>query len=165
MVMHSLLLVVNKKKTDEVSPSSSSKHDFHENEVDKVFHEFFIHNHTTPDPVLRASIVISMLRTQIKYVHESLDEPPNIPIITGGVPRGKRKRTSSSDAISESLIGAATAVTKYLATDYSGNQTPSPSTPIRRSSATVVGISPMSKAKLSDQSISLSFNTSKGCLK
>ena len=118
-----------------------------------MFHEFFIHNHTTPDPVLRASIVISMLRTQIKYVHESLDEPPNIPIITGGVPRGKRKRTSSSDAISGALIGAATAFTKYLVTDYSGNQAPSPSTPIRRSSTTVVGISPMSKAKLSEQYI------------
>ena len=60
---------------------------------------------------------------------------------------------SSSDAISEALIGAATAVTKYLATDYSGNQTPSPSTPIRKLSTTVVGISPMSKAKLSDQYI------------
>jgi len=82
-----------------------------------------------------------------------MEEPPNIPIITGGVPRGKRERTSSSDAISEALIGAATAVTKYLVTDYSGNQTPCPSTPIRRSSTTVVGISPMSKAKLSDQYI------------
>ena len=40
MVMHSLLLVLNNKiKTDEVSPSSSSKRDVHENEVDKVFHE------------------------------------------------------------------------------------------------------------------------------
>ena len=38
MVMHSLLLVV-KKINDEVSPSSFSKRDVHENEVDKVFHE------------------------------------------------------------------------------------------------------------------------------
>ena len=86
-------------------------------------------------------------------LEDELGDTSSVPIITGGVPRGKRKRTSSSDAISEALIGAATAVTKYLATDYSGSQTLSPSTPIRKSSTTVVGISPMSKAKLSDQYI------------
>ena len=37
-------------------------------------------------------------------VHESLEEPPNIPVINGGIPRSKRKRTSSSDAISCSLL-------------------------------------------------------------
>ena len=149
MVMHSLLVVVNKKKTDEVSPSSSSKRDVHENEVDKVFHELrskHADDYTGPQYRIWSRMIVNK-------IHESLEEPPNIPIITGGVPRGKRKTTSSSDAISEALIGAATAVTKYLATDYSGNQTPSPSTPIRKSSTTVVGISPMSKAKLSDQYI------------
>ena len=151
MVMHSLLLVVNKKKTDEVSPSSCSKRDVHENEVDKVFHE--LHSKHADDYTGPQYRIWS--RMIVNKIHESLEEPPtcNIPIIADGVPRGKRKRTSSSDAISEALIGAATAVTKYLATDYSGNQTPSPSTPIRRSSTTVVGISPMSKAKLSDQYI------------
>ena len=98
----------------------------------------------------------------VNKIHESLEEPRNITIITGGVPRGKRKRTSSSDAISEALIGAATAVTKYLATDYSGNQTPSPSTSISKLSTTVVGISPMSKAN-SQTSTSVSFNASRGC--
>ena len=149
MVMHSMLMMVNKKTNDEVSPSSSFKRDVHENEVEKVFHELrskHADGYTGPQYRIWSRMIVNK-------IHESLEEPPNIPIITGGVPRGKRKRTSSSDAISEALIGAATAVTKYLATDYSGNQTPSPSTPIRKSSTTVVGISPMSKAKLSDQYI------------
>jgi len=107
--MHSLLLLVNKRKTDEVTPSSSSKRDVHENKVDKVFHDLcskHADDYTGPQYRIWSCMIVNK-------IHESLEEPPNIPIIPGGVPRGKRKRTSSSDAISQALIGAATAVTKY----------------------------------------------------
>ena len=103
--------------------------------MDKVFHELrskHADGYTGPQYRIWSRMIVNKM-------YKSLEEPPNIPIITGGVPRGKRKRTSSSDAISEALIGAATAVTKYLATDYSGNQTPSPSTPIRKLSTTCSG--------------------------
>ena len=125
-----LLVVVNQKRTDEASLSSSSKRDIHESEVDKVFYELrskHADDYTGPQYRIWSHMIMNK-------IHESLEEPPNLPIITGGIPRGKRKRTSSSDAISEALIGAATAVTKYLATDDSGNQTLSPSTPIKKSS-------------------------------
>ena len=92
MVMHSMLLIVNKKKTnDEVTPSSSSKRDVHENEVDKVFHELHSKHadgYTGPQYRIWSRMIVNK-------IHESLEEPPNIPIITGWVPRGKRKRTSS----------------------------------------------------------------------
>ena len=66
--------------TDEVSPSSSSSDaqpavggKQKQKNVSWFFQAFmyFIHNHATPDPVLRASIVISMFRMQFMkhFVH------------------------------------------------------------------------------------------------
>ncbi len=138
-----------RKKRDE--DKQTSKRDVHESEVDKVFHELRSkHGDDYTGPQYRV-----WSRMIVNKIHDSLEEPPNIPIITGEIPRGKRKKTCSSDSISEALIGAAAAVTKYLATDGSGNQTPSPSTPPRKSSNRIqaVGVSPLSKAKLSDQYI------------
>ena len=87
MVMHSMLMMVNKKTNDEVSPSSSFKRDVHENEVEKVFHELrskHADGYTGPQYRIWSRMIVNK-------IHESLEEPPNIPIITGGVPRGKRE--------------------------------------------------------------------------
>ena len=88
----------------------------------------------------------------VKNLHDSMEEPPDIPIITGQAPGSKRKRGASSDAISQALTGAATAVSKYLSSDTSKAQPPNPSTPVKSSSGLPgLGISPLSKAKLTDQ--------------
>ena len=46
-------------------------------------------------------------------IHDSMEIPPDIPIITGTNAVVKRRRNNSSESLSEALIGAATAVTKY----------------------------------------------------
>ena len=60
--------------TDEVSPSSSSKHDVHENEVDKVFHELrskHADDYTGPQYRIWSRMIVNK-------IHENLEEPPNI---------------------------------------------------------------------------------------
>jgi len=68
--------------------------------------------------------------------HEDFDEPPNIPIITGGIKRPKK----NNDAISEVLCNAVVAITQALTTSKSN-----PSTSQKASS---IIISPSSKATL-----------------
>lgn len=49
----------------------------------------------------------------VNKIHDSMEEPPDIPIITGQAPGSKKRRVSSSDAVLDALI-AATAVSKFL---------------------------------------------------
>ena len=82
-------------------------------------------------------------------IHDSVDKPPNLRIITGETPGAKRKKTDSS-AISDALIGAATTVSKYLSGDkpeLQNHPTPSKSSGARDTPRTVLGISPASKAR------------------
>ena len=74
--------------------------------------------------------------------HEDFDEPPNIPIITGGIKSPKK----NNDAISEVLCNAAVAITQAL--------TPGKSNPSTSQKASLIGVSPSSKATLSNNYIS-----------
>ena len=67
-------------------------------------------------------------------------------IITGVISGAKRRRTTSSDAVSEALIGAATAVRKCMP-ESNGNIKASTPTKNSNSSVTGMGVSPLSKAK------------------
>jgi len=74
--------------------------------------------------------------------HEDFDEPPNIPIITGGIERPKM----NNDAISEVLCNAAVAITQAL--------TLSKSNPSTSQKASSIRVSPSSKATLTNNYIS-----------
>ena len=81
-------------------------------------------------------------RMIVNKQHEDFEEPPNIPIITGGIKRPKKH----NDAISEVLCNAAVAITQAL--------TPSKSNPSTSQKASSIGVSPSSKATLTNNYIS-----------
>lgn len=141
-----------KRKSSDSETSATTRRDAHENDVDKVFHQLrSIHKDKYTGPQYRV-----WSRMIANKIHDSVDEPPNIPIITGETPGAKRKKTDSS-AISDALIGAATAVSKYLSDgrpELQNQSTPSKSSGARDSPRTALGISPASKAKLTDQYLS-----------
>ena len=83
-------------------------------------------------------------RMIVNNQHDNMDEPPNIPIITGGVKRPPRK-----EPLSDALTSVATALTKALAPN-----THSQNSPPRSPKCNSAGISPFSKAKISTQYIS-----------
>ena len=68
-----------KSSEEESQTSTTSKCDAQENEVDRVFQELHsIHKYTFTGPQCRV-----WSRMIVNKVHDSTDEPPNIPIITG----------------------------------------------------------------------------------
>ena len=77
------------------------------------------------------------------YLPHRLDNPPNVPAITGR-PVTKRKEKDKDNDFADTLTGAATAITKLLV----GNQ---PATPNKTVTNKPTGISPVSKANLSGQ--------------
>ncbi len=89
-------------------------------------------------------------RMIVNKQHEDLDEPPNIPLLTGGIKKIPRKET-----LSEAITGAACAFAKAL-TSREGDKPPLPGTPNGKSScvpSASAGISPSSKARLSGEYI------------
>ena len=81
---------------------------------------------------------------------KSLDEPLNIPLITGGAINKHPRKESLSDAIS----GAGIAFTKVLTEHKSNIQPPTGSNYATSSTSAFSGVSPSSKARLSNQYIS-----------
>ena len=72
-----------RKSTEEPeSQTTSSRRDAHENEVDRVFQELrSTHKDKFTGPQYRV-----WSRMIVNKIHDSMDEPPNIPIITGEPP-------------------------------------------------------------------------------
>ena len=85
-------------------------------------------------------------RMHVNNQWDSLDEPPNIPLISGGI------KISRKETLSETLSGAAVALVKALTNQNSSNQSESngKSTPQPLPS---IGVSPASKARLSREYI------------
>lgn len=84
-------------------------------------------------------------RMHVNNQWDSLDEPPDIPIITGGTGRRTPKKESFADAIS----GAAVAFANILTKQNSSATQPTTSTAAK----TLAILSPNSKARLSSQYI------------
>ena len=76
--------------------------------------------------------------------HDDMEEPPNIPIITGGIKRPAKKQTST-----DALISLAMFLTKALV--QNSQSVSPPSTP---SSKHLAGLFPTTKARISTQCIS-----------
>lgn len=76
--------------------------------------------------------------------HDDMEEPPNIPIITGGIKRPAKKET-----LTDALISLAMFLTKALV--QNSQSVSPPSTP---SSKHLAGLFPTTKARLSTQCIS-----------
>ena len=83
-------------------------------------------------------------RMIVNNQHDDMEEPPNIPIITGGIKQLARKET-----LTDALTSVATVLTKALV-----QKTQPPSPPSTPSSKCLAGISPTSKAKISTQYMS-----------
>ena len=124
---------------DDGNPVSSKR--AKKEEIDIIFETLRErHKEKFSDPQLRL-----WARMQASRLHHDLDNPPNVPAITGRPVTKKRKKDKES-SFTDALTGAATAITKILA----GNQ-PVPATPNKTVTSTPTGISPASKAKLSGQ--------------
>ena len=81
--------------------------------------------------------------------HEDLEEPPNIPIITGGVKRPAKKET-----LTDALSSVAIALTKAISPQSQASGISQPTTPKSHLKACPTGVSPASKASISAQYIS-----------
>ena len=78
-------------------------------------------------------------------LHDDLDNPPNVPAITGQPI--KKKKEAKYEPLTEALTGAATAITKVLVASSNA----SPTRKVGSDPKRAVGISPASKANLSGQ--------------
>ena len=117
----------------------SSKRAKKEQQIDTIFETLREkHKETFSNPQLRL-----WARMQASGLHHDLDNPPNVPAITGR-PVTKRKEKDKDDSFTDALTGAANAITKLLV----GNQ---PATPNKTVANKPTGISPASKANLSGQ--------------
>ena len=83
-------------------------------------------------------------RMIVNKQHKNFEEPPDIPIITGGI----KKPRKNSDSMSEVICNAAVAITQAL--------TPSKSSPhpLPSQKGSLIGVSPSSKATLTSNYIS-----------
>ena len=90
--------VAKKKKTSHETVD-------HEDEIDTIFHQLREKHPKMDAPKLR--LWAKLIQT---HRHESYDEPPQIPLITGSATASKPKRES----IGEALTGAAVALAKAL---------------------------------------------------
>ena len=78
-----------KRQSADSENSTTTRRDDHENDVDRVFHQLrSIHKDKYTGPQYRV-----WSRMIVNKIHDSVDEPPNIPIITGGTPGIKRNKT------------------------------------------------------------------------
>ena len=118
-----------------------SKRAKQEEEVESVFltlHEK--HANQFSDPQLRL-----WARMQVNGLHNDLENPPNVPAITGQPI--KKKNDRAQQPLTDALAGAATAITKALL----GSQSSTPIKPSHSATSTATEISPASKANLSGQ--------------
>ena len=128
-----------RKSTAEHMPESA--HDDHELKVKKVALDLGArHGDKYDDNQLKL-----WARMMVNKQHDDMDNPPNIPLITGGIKRHARK-----ESLTEVISGAATAFAKALASQR-GTSPLKPSQACAISSNT--GVSPSSKARLSGQYI------------
>ena len=78
---------------------------------------------------------------------QSYDDPPDIPLITGGARKVPRR-----ESLSEAITGAALAFAKAMSSPIN-QHTAAPKTPVQS------GVSPMSKAQLSSEYITVKITT------
>jgi len=128
-----------KRKTNsDTGDEPVSKRARKEEEIEETFHTLRKnHGEEFSDPQLRL-----WARMYVNKLHTDLENPPNVPAITGKPAKHTREKTQG---LTEALAGAAAAITKVLVRP----STP-PSTGLSRSE-NLTGISPASKARLSGQ--------------
>ena len=131
-------LLKRKNTCDSDTAEPHNKRAKKEDEIETTFRTLRKeHSDKFSDPQLRL-----WARMYANGLHNDLENPPNVPAITGEPT--KRKREEKVQPLTEALAGAATAITKALIT----SQRPStPPSSVRQST----GISPASKANLSGQ--------------
>ena len=121
------------EKSRERSPprKKSTRRDEKEKDVDDIFQDLKEHHgseYSGPQLRLWARMICNGL-------HEDLDNPPNVPMITGTAPKRQKR-----DSLTEALTGAATVIAKAITAPPSGAQPPG-ATPS-------VGLSPCKAADL-----------------
>ena len=133
-----------KKDKAPKSRKRKSNYEDHEEEVKKIAFELEEkHGEKYNEPQLRL-----WARMILNKQHDDMEQPPNVPIITGGIKRPAKKET-----LSDALSSVATALTKTMSPQQVSN-TSQPTTPKSQLKACSTGVSPASKASISAQYIS-----------
>ncbi len=131
--------VPKRKSSGDTKDEPLSKRAKKEEEIETTYRSLRAkHGEEFSDPQLRL-----WARMQVNGLHADLENPPNVPAITGQPV--KRKRDEKSHPLTEAIAGAATAITKVLVSSQR------PSTPPSISMSKSTGISPASKANSSGQ--------------
>ena len=141
MLIHVVLqsLRLSGKSVDEDAPvSKRAKKEQDIEEAFKVLYEKHCEEYSAPQLRLWA-------RMYGNGLHDDLDNPPNVPAITGQPI--KKKKEAKYEPLTEALAGAATAITKVLVAGSKASPTRHTTSDPKRA----VRISPASKANLSGQ--------------